>query len=195
MPIMAPRKRSSARRARPNPYPVAKRKVGKPTRLAGLFDRTLSSLPDAEVTRIMARDTYFPVRGSGYILGVVRGGNVVGWILAERLGYHNVKSWMAATAQVPNPSKPKARTYAVARAEILRALQQEGWDVRANLKMPHATYPRGGFRLWFKAQAIYESHGSETSSFAGAHSLWIGDIRTMPVEDVLAYIERVRKSS
>ena len=94
-----------------------------------------------------------------------------------------------------NPSKPKARTYAVARAEILRALQQEGWDVRANLKMPHATYPRGGFRLWFKTQAIYESHGSETSSFAGAHSLWIGDIRTMPVEDVLAYIERVRKSS
>jgi hypothetical protein len=94
-----------------------------------------------------------------------------------------------------NPSKPKARTYAVARAEILRALQQEGWDVRANLKMPHATHPRGGFRLWFKTQAIYESHGSETSSFAGAHSLWIGDIRTMPVEDVLAYIERVRKSS
>ena len=94
-----------------------------------------------------------------------------------------------------NPSKLKARTYAVARAEILRALQQDGWDVRANLKMPHATHPRGGFRLWFKTQAIYESHGGETSTFAGAHSLWIGDIRTMPVEDVLAYIERVRKSS
>lgn len=94
-----------------------------------------------------------------------------------------------------NPSKPKPRTYAVARAEILRALQQDGWDVRANLKMPHATYPRGGFRLWFKTQAIYESHGSGTSSFAGAHSLWIGDIRTMPIEDVLAHIERVRKSS
>ena len=94
-----------------------------------------------------------------------------------------------------NPSKLKARTYAVARAEILRALQQDGWDVRANLKMPHATHPRGGFRLWFKTQAIYESHGGETSTFAGAHSLWIGDIRTMPIEDVLAHIERVRKSS
>jgi len=115
----------------------------------------------------------------------------------------NLRHRIDAASARPNPGScsmrranpSKTRTYAVARAEILRALQQEGWDVRANLKMPHATYPRGGFRLWFKTQAIYESHGSETSSFAGAHSLWIGDIRTMPVEDVLAYIERVRKSS
>jgi len=90
-----------------------------------------------------------------------------------------------------NPSKP--RTYAVARADILRALREEGWDVRENLKVPHATHPRGGFRLWFKTQAIYESHGGGASSFAGAHSLWIGDIRTMPVADVLADIERIRR--
>lgn len=96
-----------------------------------------------------------------------------------------------------NPS-PKPRTYAVARADILRALRADGWDVRENLKVPHATHPSGEFRLWFKTQAIYYSTGDRrrgVGSLSDAQSLWIGDIRTMPVAEVLADIERARKQS
>lgn len=96
-----------------------------------------------------------------------------------------------------NPS-PKPRTYAVARADILRALRSDGWDVRENLKVPHATHPSGEFRLWFKTQAIYFATGDRRrgcGSLSDAQSLWIGDIRTMPVAEVLADIERARKQS
>lgn len=96
-----------------------------------------------------------------------------------------------------NPA-PKARTYAIARADILRALRADGWDVRENLKVPHATHPSGEFRLWFKTQAIYYSTGDRrrgVGSLSDAQSLWIGDIRTMPVAEVLADIERARKQS
>lgn len=115
----------------------------------------------------------------------------------------------ARTIRTRNPSKrsvasrhrnpaPKARTYAIARADILRALRADGWDVRENLKVPHATHPSGEFRLWFKTQAIYYSTGDRrrgVGSLSDAQSLWIGDIRTMPVAEVLADIERARKQS
>lgn len=93
-----------------------------------------------------------------------------------------------------NPA-PKTRTYAIARADILRALRADGWDVRENLKVPHATHPSGEFRLWFKTQAIYFTTGDRRrgcGSLSDAHSLWIGDIRMMPVAEVLADIERAR---
>ena len=93
-----------------------------------------------------------------------------------------------------NPA-PKPRTYAIARADILRAIRADGWDVRENLKVPHATHPSGEFRLWFKTQAIYFTTGDRRrgcGSLSDAHSLWIGDIRTMPVAEVLADIERAR---
>lgn len=96
-----------------------------------------------------------------------------------------------------NPA-PKARTYAIARADILRALRADGWDVRENLKVPHATHPSGEFRLWLKTQAIYYSTGDRrrgVGSLSDAHSLWIGDIRTMPVAEVFADIERARRQS
>lgn len=89
----------------------------------------------------------------------------------------------------------KPRTYAIARADILRALRADGWDVRENLKVPHATHPSGDFRLWFKTQAIYYTTGDRRrgcGSLSDALSLWIGDIRTMPVAEVLADIERAR---
>jgi hypothetical protein len=92
-----------------------------------------------------------------------------------------------------NPSKP--RTYAIARAQIINALRADGWDVRENLKVPHATHPSGEFRLWFKTQAIYYTTGDRRrgqGSLSDAHSLWIGDIRAMPVAEVLADIERSR---
>lgn len=96
-----------------------------------------------------------------------------------------------------NPAS-KPRTYAIARADILRALRADGWDVRENLKVPHATHPSGEFRLWFKTQAIYFTTGDRRrgcGSLSDAHSLWIGDIRTMPVAEVLADIERARMQS
>lgn len=96
-----------------------------------------------------------------------------------------------------NPAS-KPRTYAIARADILRALRADGWDVRENLKVPHATHPSGEFRLWFKTQAIYFTTGDRrrgAGSLSDAHSLWIGDIRTMPVAEVLADIERARMQS
>ena len=96
-----------------------------------------------------------------------------------------------------NPA-PKPRTYAIARADILRALRADGWDVRENLKVPHATHPSGEFRLWFKTQAIYFTTGDRRrgcGSLSDALSLWIGDIRTMPVAEVLADIERARRQS
>jgi hypothetical protein len=93
-----------------------------------------------------------------------------------------------------NPA-PKPRTYAVARAQIINALRADGWDVRENLKVPHATHPSGEFRLWFKTQAIHYTTGDRRrgqGSLSDAHSLWIGDIRAMPVAEVLADIERSR---
>lgn len=115
----------------------------------------------------------------------------------------------ARTIRTRNPSKrsvasrhrnpaPKPRTYAIARADILRALRADGWDVRENLKVPHATHPNGDFRLWFKTQAIYFTTGDRRrgcGSLSDALSLWIGDIRTMPVAEVLADIERSRRQS
>ena len=102
----------------------------------------------------------------------------------------------AARPRAPhrNPA-PKPRTYAIARADVLRALRADGWDVRENLKVPHATHPSGEFRLWFKTQAIYYTTGDRRrgcGSLSDALSLWIGDIRTMPVAEVLADIERAR---
>lgn len=93
-----------------------------------------------------------------------------------------------------NPAS-KPRTYAIARAQIINALRADGWDVRENLKVPHATHPSGEFRLWFKTQAIYYTTGDRRrgqGSLSDAHSLWIGDIRAMPVAEVLADIERSR---
>lgn len=95
---------------------------------------------------------------------------------------------------IENPA-PKARTYAVARAQIINALRTDGWDVRENLKVPHATHPNGDFRLWFKTQAIYFTTGGRRrgqGSLSDAHSLWIGDIRAMPVAEVIADIDRSR---
>lgn len=51
--------------------------------------------------------------------------------------------------------KPKRPTFNAARAEILDYLDKKGWDVKSNLKVPHATSPMGDVRLWFKSQAVY----------------------------------------
>ena len=78
--------------------------------------------------------------------------------------------------QTPAAPRPKL-TYAKAQEMIMKELAALGWKLSGPLKIPHATSPSGQFRLWFKAQAIYSSQGSETTSFKAARSTWSGDIR------------------
>lgn len=70
-------------------------------------------------------------------------------------------------------------TFVAARTRILSALTEHGWTVRSNLKTPWAEPHGGGYRLWFKAQAVYLDQ----------HSLWI-DIRGMSTADFLAHVQR-----
>lgn len=100
-----------------------------------------------------------------------------------------------ATVRRRNPAS-KARTYAEARADILRALRAEGWDVRENLKVPHATHPSGDFRLWFKTQAIYFTTGDRRrgqGSLANAYSLHMGDIRAISTATAMAQLDHARR--
>lgn len=108
-------------------------------------------------------------------------------------GYGPIRRLNPSTTPRRNPAE-KPRTYAVARAQIINALRADGWDVRADLKVPHATHPNGDFRLWFKTQAIYFTAGRHgLTSMANAHSIGIGDIRAMSVDAVLADIEMWRR--
>ncbi len=62
-------------------------------------------------------------------------------------------------------------------------LAADGWVLKRELKIPHATSPNpGGYfrehelvKLWFKAQSIYISRGDE--NLAQARSLHIVDLR------------------
>ena len=49
----------------------------------------------------------------------------------------------------------KKRTFAQARSSILEHLRNRRWNVKANLKIPHATSESGEVRLWFKPQAVH----------------------------------------
>lgn len=68
----------------------------------------------------------------------------------------------------------KKPTFAQARAHLLQALKEQGWDVHTRastgreLKVPYAVSPNNGFRVDFKAQAVYDHHAEL--------SLWL-DIR------------------
>ena len=79
-----------------------------------------------------------------------------------------------------------ATTYAQAHTAILALLMAKGWEVKQNLKIPHATSPDGNLRLWFKAQAIYYGTNSNVKDFGSAHSLWASDLRTMTAENLQA---------
>lgn len=73
-----------------------------------------------------------------------------------------------------------AETFAAARARLLDELGRMGWATRPGLKVPWAEPPGGGFKLWFRPQAIYFDE----------HSLHIDDTRGMPVQTLLAYVRR-----
>lgn len=76
-----------------------------------------------------------------------------------------------------------ARTFAQAKAAIWEHLSAKGWTMsNPTLKIPHAT-DADGFRLWFKAQAVYYSWGT---SFAEARSIHV-DIRPIDIPVFMAY--------
>lgn len=92
--------------------------------------------------------------------------------------------------------KPKQPTYAVAKNNVLDYLAQQGWEVKKDLKIPHATSPDWTVRLWFKSQAIYFSNGKHDMSNASSlHS----DIRKMTpeefVSDAMSFADRAKKSA
>lgn len=75
-------------------------------------------------------------------------------------------------------------TYKQAMIAHLNALQELGWAVKKDLKVPHATSPDGKIRLWFKTQAVYFSSG-EGTNLGSALSLWL-DTRTTSTDSLVA---------
>jgi hypothetical protein len=84
--------------------------------------------------------------------------------------------------------KPKASTYAEARAELIRYLIDTGWEVRQyqngrQMATPWAESPNGQFRLWFKPQAV---HYTTTSG---------GMVHTLGSARAISYDLDIRKES
>lgn len=84
--------------------------------------------------------------------------------------------------RIRNPRKP---TFKQKREELLRGLEECGFQVKASLKVPHATSPDGQLRYWFKPQAIYYSIG-EPHDFGRARS-WTDDMRETSVGELIKY--------
>ena len=77
------------------------------------------------------------------------------------------------------------KTFAEAREDIMSGLAADGWEMKRDLKVPHATSPDPArtyrsnerWRLWFKPQAVYLGRGDQ--SLAEARSLHLPDIRAL----------------
>lgn len=99
-----------------------------------------------------------------------------------------------ATAEAKRQKGLKLPTFAKARAAILDELEAMGWDLKRDLKVPHATSPDGELRLWFKPQAVWftQSLGSyQRHDFKNARTIdYVHDIRKMTAAEL---IERARR--
>lgn len=84
-----------------------------------------------------------------------------------------------------------SRTFMQARKEILDTLDANGWTLSdTHLKVPHATSPSGKFRLWFKAQAVYDTTG-DYHKFSDARTLLYDlDIRKASAVAFVTYIAK-----
>lgn len=69
-------------------------------------------------------------------------------------------------------------TYKQAREALFTYLSAQGWTVKADLKVPHATSPSGEVRFWFNTQSVYLSVGN-AHTYGGARSTF-QDIRRTP---------------
>jgi hypothetical protein len=97
----------------------------------------------------------------------------------------------AAREPAPRPVKKGARTYAEAQRDFLSYLRQQGWAVSPPLKEPHATSPDGGYRIWFRPQAVYYAP-REAGKYdrSRAHSLWFRrDLRQMDGPEFVSEVE------
>ena len=82
----------------------------------------------------------------------------------------------------------KKLTFAQARLLVFDRLKNEGWMLRTDLKVPHATSPDNRTRLWFKAQAVYMNDGgTDPRKFENTHSL-VSDLREYADPDVFMKI-------
>lgn len=86
-----------------------------------------------------------------------------------------------------------SRTFAEAKKTLLEDFARAGWQVKAGLKVPHATSPDGVVRFWFKPQAI---HYSVVMGRAGSHELqhartlsYDQDMRKMTIDDIIAHVK------
>lgn len=88
----------------------------------------------------------------------------------------------------------EARTFAIARADILSELDKNGWNLSPlNLKIPHATSPDGDLRLWFKTQAVYFTKSLERRhNFKNARTISYDlDIRKVDPAKFVAWIQKL----
>jgi hypothetical protein len=69
---------------------------------------------------------------------------------------------------------------------LLAGLESEGWKVKKDLKVPHATSPNGDIRLWFKPQAIWMS-GGIVHDLAHARSIFV-DPRGTTVKGLINHV-------
>ena len=60
-------------------------------------------------------------------------------------------------------------TFKGARMRLMAELETLGWVVARGLKLPHATEPRTGLRLWFKPQAVWASEGTRAGDARSLH--------------------------
>lgn len=85
------------------------------------------------------------------------------------------------------------KTFTAVRSSLLDRLKEEKWNVRVGIATPWAESPDGTFRLWFKPQAVYYSHGDGVKNIGTAHSMHI-DIRDTTPDVFMAIIKDVMKS-
>jgi hypothetical protein len=88
---------------------------------------------------------------------------------------------------IGSEKKEGKATFDSAKVAIWTYLEELGWEVKSNLKIPYALSPNKGLKLWFKAQAVYVSQG-KSSTFEDARSMHI-DIREMNAKEFVKYLK------
>ena len=85
-----------------------------------------------------------------------------------------------------------AMRFSDVKALLLDGLRKNGWTVREDLKVPHAT--KDNTRLWFKSQAIYMNDlGRDYRDFGNAHSISSDMREYQNVESLLADVAAFQK--
>jgi len=85
-------------------------------------------------------------------------------------------------------SNSKRLTFSQAREKHLNTLEEMGWEVKRNLKIPHATtrFGRNYLKIWFKPQSVYAAVNiSSSNQAASMHS----DYRDISTQDLITYVE------